>query len=130
MWFFNKKNKVCEEKKEESNKLEKVDVECIKLEIADLIENLEKETGDRTEILTQIGNLYYKIRDDENAIKYYEESLEIKKNVGEAYKNLLNLYNKKLREFSIEKDDEKINYYLEQIDKMMKISKDVIRGNL
>lgn len=81
-------------------------------------------------LLNEIGGIYYKISDYDNAVIYYEESLNIEKTIGKAYTNLLNIYNVKRKEAAVNKDDEKLQYYLKKIDDMMKISKDVVRGNV
>lgn len=127
-WFTRKK-------KEKTNEVEKVDNS---ISIEDSIKKAEElkeelKNCDETKkvmLLNEIGGIYYKISDYDNAVIYYEESLNIEKTIGKAYTNLLNIYNIKRKEAAINKDDEKLQYYLNKIDDMMKISKDVVRGNV
>lgn len=123
-------------KKEKDISKEDVTTEILNIEL--LKENAEKlkldlensELNERVNILNRIGDIYYKICDYDEAEKYYEESLSLHKAIGKAYTNLLSIYNIKRKEAAINKDDSKIQYYLVKIDEMMKISKDVVRGNV
>ena len=127
-WFSRKKEKKLSE---EVVKTEALNIEEIKENIEKLKMELQNSEGNtRVNILNKIGDIYYKISDYDEAIKYYEESLSLQKTIGKAYTNLLNIYNAKRKEAAINKDDEQIQYYLVKIDDMMKISKDVVRGNV
>lgn len=118
--FFKKK-----EKKECQNEnTQKKDFEEIKIEI----EKIEKVKEKDFDVLVQLGLLYAKIEEDDKAIEYLEKSLEINKNIGDGYKQLMSLYNKKRRKYSKDYDDEKLQYYLNKIDYMLQISKDYVRG--
>lgn len=118
--FFKKKeNKEC---KIEST--QKKDFEEIKIEI----EKIEKVKEKDFDVLVQLGLLYAKIEEDDKAIEYLEKSLEINKNIGDGYKQLMSLYNKKRRKYSKDYDDKKLQYYLNKIDYMLQISKDYVRG--
>ena len=64
------------------------------------------------------------------AIKYYEESLSIKKEMGKSYTDLMSLYNKKRQQAAEAKNDEELNYYLAKVQEMMQISKDMLRGKM
>lgn len=127
-WFSRKKEK----------KASEVNVKTEALNIDELKENADKlkvrlqnsEGNERVNILNEIGDIYYKISDYDEAAKYYEESLSLHKAIGKAYTNLLNIYNAKRKEAAVNKDDDQIQYYLVKIDEMMKISKDVVRGNV
>ncbi|WP_300279458.1 tetratricopeptide repeat protein [Peptacetobacter sp.] len=127
-WFSRKK-------KEKVNETEKIDNSINIEDSIKKIEELKKELKNcdsikKVTLLNDIGGIYYKILDYDNAVIYYEESLNIEKTIGKAYTNLLNIYNIKRREAAVNKDDEKLQYYLNKIDDMMKISKDVVRGNV
>ena len=63
------------------------------------------------------------------AIKYYEESLELCKQHGKASTDLMKLYNKKRQEAAEAKDDEKVKEYMDKVQNLMQMSKDMIRGN-
>ena len=127
-WFTRKK-------KEKTNEVEKVESTVSVEESIKKAEELKEELKNCDEtkkvmLLNEIGGIYYKISDYDNAVIYYEESLNIEKTIGKAYTNLLNIYNIKRKEAAVNKDDEKLQYYLKKIDDMMKISKDVVRGNV
>ena len=127
-WFTRKK-------KEKTNEVEKVDNSISVEDSIKKAEELKEELKncDKTKkvmLLNEIGDIYYKISDYDNAVIYYEESLNIEKTIGKAYTNLLNIYNIKRKEAAVNKEDEKLQYYLNKIDDMMKISKDVVRGNV
>lgn len=127
-WFTRKK-------KEKTNEVEKVDNSISVEDSIKKAEELKEELKNCDEtkkvmLLNEIGGIYYKISDYDNAVIYYEESLKIEKTIGKAYTNLLNIYNIKRKEAAVNKDDEKLQYYLNKIDDMMKISKDVVRGNV
>lgn len=127
-WFTRKK-------KEKTKEVEKVESTVSIEDSIKKAEELKEElkTCDETKkvmLLNEIGGIYYKISDYDNAVIYYEESLNIEKTIGKAYTNLLNIYNVKRKEAAVNKDDEKLQYYLKKIDDMMKISKDVVRGNV
>lgn len=127
-WFTRKK-------KEKTKEVEKVESTVSVEESIKKAEELKEELKNCDEtkkvmLLNEIGGIYYKISDYDNAVIYYEESLNIEKTIGKAYTNLLNIYNIKRKEAAVNKDDEKLQYYLNKIDDMMKISKDVVRGNV
>ena len=129
MGWFSKKKK--ENVYKESKQVDTINIE----ELKSSAENLKEEPktctdSERVDILNQIGDIYYKIADYNEAEIYYEDSLKEEKTIGKTYTNLLNIYNIKRKEAAINKDDAKIQYYLGKIDEMMKISKDVVRGNI
>lgn len=43
----------------------------------------------------KLGLLYLEIDNDDEAIKNLEKSIELNKNIGQGYKQLMSLYNKK-----------------------------------
>lgn len=127
-WFSRKKDKNVSE---QNVKTEEINIEELKENAAKLKEDLQNSDGnEKVNILNKIGDIYYKICDYDEASKYYEESLNLHKAIGKSYTNLLNIYNAKRKEAAVNKDDEQIQYYLVKIDEMMKISKDVVRGNV
>lgn len=127
-WFSRKKDKNVSE---QNVKTEAINIEELKESAEKLKEELQNSEGnERINTLNKIGDIYYKISDYDEAAKYYEESLNLHKAIGKAYTNLLNIYNAKRKEAAVSKDDEQIQYYLVKIDEMMKISKDVVRGNV
>ena len=129
MGWFSKRKK--ENVSIDSKQVDIINVEELKSSAENLKEKLKACTdSERVEILNKIGDIYYEIADYNEAETYYEDSLKEEKTIGKTYTNLLNIYNIKRKEAAINKDDSKIQYYLEKIDEMMKISKDVVRGNI
>ena len=118
--FFKKK----ENKEFKIEYTPKIDFEKIKTEI-DKFEHFKEKDFD---VLVQLGLLYSKIEEDDKAIECLEKSLEMNKNIGEGYKQLMSLYNKKRKYYSKYYDDQKLQYYLSKIDYMLQISKDYVRG--
>lgn len=82
----------------------------------------------KAKILEEIGMAYVKLGDDDHAIESFEQSIQIEKTVGDGYKNLLRLYNKKRAEAAKANDDKSLQNYLTKMDQMMQVSKDVTRG--
>lgn len=125
MFFFKKKEKKQEEAAPVVNKEE------LLLEAAKKAETLEGTKGDdRVKLLNEIGSLYTQAEETDQAIKYYEESLELCKQHGKASTDLMKLYNKKRQEAAEAKDDEKVKEYMEKVQNLMQMSKDMIRGNV
>ncbi|WP_413089193.1 tetratricopeptide repeat protein [Terribacillus sp. 179-K 1B1 HS] len=79
-------------------------------------------------ILEEIGMAYVELGDDDRAIDSLEKSIQIEESVGEGYKNLLRLYNKKRAEAAKANDDKTLQIYLNKMDQLMQVSKDVTRG--
>lgn len=124
MFFFKKKEKKQEEAAPVVNKEELLS------EAAKKVEVLEETKGDdRIKLLNEIGSLYTQAEETDQAIKYYEESLELCKQHGKASTDLMKLYNKKRQEAAEAKDDEKVKEYMEKVQNLMQMSKDMIRGN-
>ena len=124
MFFFKKKEKKQEEAVPVVNKEE------LLAEAAKKVEALEGAAGDdRVKLLNEIGSLYTQAEETDQAIQYYEESLELCKQHGKASTDLMKLYNKKRQEAAEAKDDEKVKFYMEKVQSLMQMSKDMIRGN-
>ncbi|MDR4316498.1 tetratricopeptide repeat protein [Niallia circulans] len=79
-------------------------------------------------VFEEIGLAYYELGDEENAIASLEKSLQLKKTIGESFKTLLKLYNKKRAEAAESNDADNLQTFLNKIDLLMQISKDVTRG--
>ena len=125
MFFFKKK-----EKKIEETAAPVVNKEELLAKAEEKIKELEgKEGNDKVQVLNEIGSLYTQAEEIDQAIKYYEESLEICKQHGKASTDLMKLYNKKRQEAAEAKDDEKVKEYMEKVQGLMQMSKDIIRGN-
>lgn len=129
MFGFGKKRNKVEVKKEETVQLSEEQKSEILNKINADKEKLEKLNGaERIALLDEVGLMYADIGEIEEAIVPLEESLSIKKATGKGYRTLLSLYNKKRAEAARNNDDPTLQYYLEKIDHLMQISKDVARG--
>lgn len=119
-------------KKEKAAKEEAVP-EISREELLKKAEAIQKELPElsgeeRNKALNELGSLYFEAEETDKAIRAYETSLSESKALGKAYTDLLKLYNIKRREASEAKDDAKMKEYMDKIDGLMKLSKDVIRG--
>lgn len=83
---------------------------------------------EQAKIYEEIGLAFYELHEEDPAIDAFEKSLQAKKSVGDGYKILLKLYNKKRAEAAKVNDEESLQLYLKKMDQMMQISKDVTRG--
>lgn len=125
MFFFKKKEKKKEEPAQVVNKEELI------TQAGEKIQELEgKEGNDRVSLLNEIGSLFTQAEETDQAIRYYEESLEICKQHGKASTDLMKLYNKKRQQAAEAKDDEKVKEYMDKVQSLMQMSKDMIRGNV
>ncbi|SHI77351.1 tetratricopeptide repeat protein [Propionispora hippei] len=98
-------------------------------QVAELKQQLETAGGARRlELLNELGGKLFVLKQTDEAIHYYEMSIQKNRTLGKAYTDLLKLYNVKRREAAERNDDEQLQQYLDKIDALMKLSKDVIRG--
>lgn len=125
MFLFKKKK----EKAAKEEAVPALDREELLAKAEEIQKELSKLSGDeRIRALNELGGLYFEAEETDRAISAYETSLEESKALGKAYTDLLKLYNIKRREASEAKDDAKMKEYMDKIDGLMKLSKDVIRG--
>jgi len=121
------KNKLDEEKREilltDEQKEELLKTIALKQEKIDQVSREE-----RSKIYEEIGLAFFELDDEDHAIEALEKSIQLKKSVGDGYKTLLRLYNKKRAQAARENDDSTLQIYLNKMDEMMKVSKDVTRG--
>lgn len=128
MFSFGKKKK---EKENLIQKEEKIEIDSSKIlsELQEKEKQLEQtKDRDRINLLNELGAGYHKINEFDKAIYFYEISLSESKEIGKAYTDLMKLYNIKRRTATEEKNDEQMKFYMDKIDELMKLSKDVIRG--
>lgn len=129
MWFFRRTKK--DETKKENETVEEIDVESLKKLIRDTKEEIEYQKGDKlVESLNKIGKSYYDLGEIDKSIEYYEMSLAENNSLGQAYKDLLKLYNIKRQEATERSDDDVVQIYLKKTDDLMQLTKDVIRGRI
>ncbi|MBT2288926.1 tetratricopeptide repeat protein [Paenibacillus albidus] len=129
MFGFGKKDK--ESKKEAA--AEEVLTEERKEELLRTIslkkEEIKQIAGEeQAKIYEEIGLAFYELNEEDNTIDAFEKSLQAKKSVGDGYKILLKLYNKKRAEAAKANDEKSLQIYLKKMDQMMQVSKDVTRG--
>lgn len=134
MFGFFKKKKV-EINNENSNNKKVVVTQIDKKEVLNLIEQKKKFLKESTEnreieLLNEIAEEYFKISELDLAIEFYEKSLNKNKKIGKASTELMNLYNLKRKEASLDKDDKKVTEYMEKINGLMQLSKDSLRGKI
>ena len=82
----------------------------------------------KVRLLNEIGECYAKAKDTDAAISYYEQSLEVSRQMGKAYTDLLKLYNVKRQEAAAVGDDAKMKEYMDKVQGLMQSSKDMLRG--
>ena len=122
-------------KKKRENNIKNEETVINEKEILKELEKLEEklngkdlEDKELSKIYEQMGLLYKKMDKTDVAIEIFEKSLKYNKNLGEGYKNLLNLYNMKRAEAARNGNDDMIQKWLLKFDEMMQLSKDITRG--
>ncbi len=108
--------------------------ECTRLqqEIKKLEQELAscEESEKQAKLFEQIGLDYADLDEIEQAISALENSLAHKESIGDGYKRLMSLYNRKRGEAARKGDDQGIDYYMGKMDDMRQIAKKVtIKGN-
>jgi len=112
-----------------NNNTGKLDKNELIEEAKNLTNTIDSVSGEeRSKVLNRIGSLYFEADKIDDAIKYYEISISESKSLGKAYTELLKLYNIKRKEAINKKDDESLKHYMDKIDSLLQLSKDVIRG--
>lgn len=97
---------------------------------ADLEKLNNAQADERIRLLNELGESYQRIGDVDKAIEYFEMSIGEKKAFGAAYHGLLKLYEIRRKEAAKTKNDDQIQLYVNKLDNLMQISKDVMRGNI
>lgn len=125
MFFFGKK---AAKPVEPAAAVKKIDP-ALPEQVAALKQRLETAEGAvRLELLNELGGKLFALEQIDEAIRFYELSIQENRTLGKAYTDLLKLYNVKRKEAAERNDDEQLQQYLDKIDALMKLSKDVIRG--
>ncbi|VBB07119.1 Hypothetical protein LUCI_2363 [Lucifera butyrica] len=127
MFFFRKKNQSTDAP---ANTIKRAVIRPeLRVKIERLKNELEVANGDlRTKILNELGSSLFALQETDAAIQYYELSIQENRSLGKAYTDLLKLYNIKRKDAALSNDDKQVQQYLNKIDDLMKLSKDVIRG--
>lgn len=130
MFLFGKKKTEPEQKKKETASVPNKEELLKKAE--ELIQKLEgvQDKKEKTALLNEIGSCFFQAEEQDQAIHYYEMSLSEDRQLGKAYTDLLKLYNQKRQAAAEAKDDAKLTEYMEKVQNLMQMSKDVIRGKI
>ena len=123
-------------KDKETKKLVKEEVVLTEERKEDLLRmiHLKKERvnqivgEEQSKVYEEIGLAFNELGEEDNAIDAFEKGIQAKKSVGDGYKTLLKLYNKKRAEAAKANDGASLQLYLKKMDQMMQVSKDVTRG--
>jgi len=84
--------------------------------------------AEQSKVYSEIGLAYNELGEENQAMAALEKSLQLKKSLGDGYKMLLKLYNKKRAEAAKANDEQSLQNYLKKMDQLMQISKDITRG--
>ncbi|MFC0232533.1 tetratricopeptide repeat protein [Vagococcus entomophilus] len=88
----------------------------------------QSTTTGLAEIYERLGCDYEQLGETSLAIEYLEKSQRSKKSLGKGYKVLLNLYNQERVKAAKEKDEATLQYYLNKLDELLTLSKEMTRG--
>lgn len=120
--FFKKKDQ-----KEQKNIIQEeiVDKDALEKQLSQVVEKLSsvKDDEERTKLYEEKGLIEADLDLVDEAIQSLEKSLDLKVSMGDGYKCLLNLYNKKRAQAAKSGDDDAINYYINKFDKMKAVAK-------
>lgn len=124
--FFKKKPKAKVKSEPVLSDDEKKSIEKKLLELmSDLKKIPEEEKKEKAIFYEQVGLLQGKLNQVDEAINSLEKSLAYQLSIGDGYKKLMSLYNKKRAESARNGDDAGINYYMDKMDEMRQIAKKV-----
>ncbi|AWN19674.1 hypothetical protein [Streptococcus sobrinus] len=122
--FLKKKAKPSSDDQIDLPEYSQEELESFKQELESLLHVKEAHMKEAA-YFEKIGLLYAKLSQDEAAISHLEKSLSLKLSMGDGYKKLMSLYNRKRREAAKSQDDELIEYYMGKMDDMRNIAKKV-----
>lgn len=131
MFGFGRKKKVKEQKRETTDSvvLTIERKEELLRTLSQKKEEVNQVSGEeQAKIYEEIGLVLNELGEEDHAIDSLEKSIEAKKSVGDGFKTLLKLYNKKRAEAAKVNDEESLQKYLKKMDQLMQVSKDVTRG--
>lgn len=124
--FFKKKPKAKVKSEPVLSDDEKKGIEKKLLELmSDLKKIPEEEKKEKAIFYEQVGLLQGELNQVDEAINSLEKSLAYQLSIGDGYKKLMSLYNKKRAESARNGDDAGINYYMDKMDEMRQIAKKV-----
>lgn len=120
--FFKKKDKTTKRVEEKTHSFTEEEIKGFNREIEQQLAVKEDHLEDAA-YFENLGLLYDKVSEMDEAIMNLEKSLEIKLSMGDGYKKLMSLYNLKRKEAAVAHDDELIEYYMGKMDEMRNIAK-------
>lgn len=128
MFFKKNKNKVQEKKVEISEQ----DKNKLKEKIVKQEEALKNEnnTDERVSILNELGKEYKELNCLDEAISNFEDSLSTKEQFGDAYNNLLTLYESKRKKAAQEGLSKEVQKWVGKTEKLMVMSKRVMKSKM
>ncbi|EJE97525.1 hypothetical protein LM596_00840 [Liquorilactobacillus mali] len=129
MFGFNKKKKV---EFTNAKELTSKEIENLIIRAANLKKEISEANADdeKIKLYEDLGTVYVKLNQTDNAIFAYEASLKIKEQFGDAYNVLLNLYEEKRKIAAVAKDDAEIQKWIGKTDSLLDMSKRVLRSNM
>ncbi|WP_396442949.1 hypothetical protein [Liquorilactobacillus mali] len=129
MFGFNKKKKV---EFTNAKELTSKEIENLIIRAANLKKEISEANADdeKIKLYEDLGTVYVKLNQTDNAISAYEASLKIKEQFGDAYNVLLNLYEEKRKIAAVAKDDAEIQKWIGKTDSLLDMSKRVLRSNM
>lgn len=132
MFLFGKKKTEPEREQKKKETASVPNREELLKKAEELIQKLEgvQDKKEKTALLNEIGSCFFQAEEQDQAIHYYEMSLSEDRQLGKAYTDLLKLYNQKRQAAAEAKDDAKLTEYMEKVQNLMQMSKDVIRGKI
>lgn len=129
MFSFFKKDKPVKEEAVLSP-AEKAAAEAVIAETQAALEDTDQTSDALAALYEKLGLAQAKLSDTDHAIASLEKSLGIKKSIGDGYKTLISLYNAKRAAAAKSGDDAGIEYYMNKMDDMRQIAKQItISGN-
>lgn len=130
--FFKKKEKTAPKTEKEETTLNDDQKKQLNEEIErrnDEVNELSKSSSVNKDALAtcyeKIGLAFFELGNMDEALANLEKSLDYKLTIGDGYKKLMSIYNKKRAEAAKNADDEGIEKYMNKMDEMRQIAKKV-----
>lgn len=99
------------------------------LQLEEAVQKTSKN-DEKIDLFNQLGLEYEKISNIDKAIENFEDSLLLKEQFGEAYNNLLNLYEEKRKNAAKLGEDEEIQKWLTKTEDLMNMAKKVMKSKM
>lgn len=126
MFGFFKKKEQLKTVKEEITLSEEEQI-ALRTQIEQLVQLISKENqadvAKLAALYEELGLKQAILNEIPEAITSLETSLECKKSIGDGYKKLMSLYNQKRAESARNGDNQGIDYYMDKMEQMRQIAK-------